>query len=1076
MSKSFKISKITSSIITLSFKLILFCVCFSSVALLAQTIKPEVYKALPYRYIGPPGNRIISVTGIAGDPLTYYAGAASGGVFKTIDGGIHWTPVSDKLDVSSIGALAVAPSDNQVVWAGTGETFIRSNISVGNGIYKSTDGGRSWKCMGLKKTGRIGRIVIDPRNPDVVFAAALGHCYGPQQDRGVYRTQDGGRNWERVLFVDEKTGCSDIAMDPNNPRILFAGMWQIEMSTWQRRSGGSGSGLFVSRDGGDTWKKLKANGLPKSPLGKVGVAIAPSNSDRIYALIETDQYKFKGVLFRSDDGGRKWKLISHDQQYTQRPHYYTRCVVSPIDEDEVYFLAHGVWKSVDGGKNAVKLPEIGGDDHDMWIDPLNSHRMIVGNDFTAGISQTHGKSWHRPTLPNAQMYHVEVDSRIPYNVYGNRQDGPTFMGPSNSRNGKVIHSGQWHDVGGFECGFSIVDPVDNNIVWAGGYDGLLTRYNLQTGHSRTVTVWPDEPMGWAPADLKFRWNWTFPIVISPHDHNRIYVGSQYVHQSEDGGESWTLISPDLTTNDKSRQVKSGGLTIDNIGVDYGCTLFALAESKVEEGLIWAGSNDGLLHITRDGGKNWTNVSNSIKGMPDWGIISNIEPSRFNAAVCYIAVDAHRMNDRNPYVFKTGNYGKSWQCISKSIPSTMLSYAHCIREDPVKQGMLYLGTENAIYWTPDYGKHWMPLQNNLPHVPVHWLVVQEHFNDLVVGTYGRGFWILDDITPLRTLYSDLSDRENCLFKPRDAYRFQEVHSNASVRSNSDGKNPPYGACIHYYFKVVPKDSVILSILDGDNKVIRKIKKFPRKKGINRFWWDLRHDRAVEPKLRTAPLGHPGEGHGPERLRYGTKGWRPLVTWGQGGFKGPRVKPGQYTVQLLVGDSLMTQPLTVRKDPNTESGIKDASRQVDFALKIRDAISETARMINQIEWIRRQIDDLQPMLKVCDSLKTFIAEADSLDKVCINLEKKFFQLTLTGTGADDLRGPTMLYSKLMNLANGVQRGDFAPTTQQIAVYKMYADSLVAYKLEYKQGVLDAARRFNEKMREKGVLNLVIPGMWK
>lgn len=1036
-----------------------------------QQLAPNVYKSLKYRYIGPVGNRVIAVTGVPGKANIFYYGAASGGIFKTTDGGVHWHPIADTLDVSSIGSLAIAPSDPNVVWAGSGETFIRSNISLGNGIYKSTDAGKTWKKMGLEKSGRIGRIVVDPRNPDIVFAAALGHCYGPQPERGVFKTTNGGVTWKKVLFVDENTGCSDIAMDPNNPRILLAGMWQIEIKTWVRKSGGPGSGLYLSKDGGETWKKLQGKGLPKPPVGKIGVAFAPSNPQKIYALIETAQYDFAGVLFRSDDGGRKWKLVSRDQEYTQRPHYYTRCVVSPVDDEEVYFLAHGVWKTVDGGKNALKLPEVGGDDHDMWIDPLNPDRMIVGNDAGVNISVNHGKTWFRPPQPIAQMYHVEVDNQIPYNVYGNRQDGPSAMGPSNSRTGKTIPIGLWHSVGGFECGFSKVDPVDNNIIWAGGYDGLLTRYDLRTGHARNVTVWPDEPMGWPPTDLKYRWNWTFPIEISPHDHNTIYVGSQFVHQTTDGGESWRVISPDLTLNDKSKLVTSGGLTIDNIGVDFGCTLFAIEESPVEPGLIWTGSNDGQVYLTRDGGKNWQNVSQHISNLPKWGTISNIEPSRFHAGTCYITVDFHQMNNRDPFVYKTENYGNKWKLISAGIPKSMLSYAHCVKEDPKQEGLLYLGTENSLYFSLNDGKKWFPLQNNLPHAPVHWLEIQDHFNDLVIGTYGRGFWILDDITPIRQLNDTVLQSDAFLFEPRAAYRFQEIHSYMSTRTDADGKNPPYGAVINYYLKNDIKDSLRITILNAEGDSIRGLKA-TRNAGINRVWWDLRHDRAIRPKLRNEPLGHPGEGYGPERLRYGTKGWRELVTWGYGGFIGPRVVPGIYTIQLTVGKKNFTQKLEIKKDPNTPNTKTDIQKQVTLALQIRDDLSRIAKMVNNLEWIRKQIDDLTPMLAENKKLRSLIKNAEAFDNKSVSVEKNFFQLTLTGTGADDLRGPTMIYSKLMNLNRGVQTGDFPPTSQQYDVFKMLHTKLDGYEKKYKHFLQHDVPQFNKLLQEKGILHIMVP----
>ena len=700
-------------------------------------VSPDVFTELDYRYIGPEGNRMSAVVGEPGNLNVAYAGSASGGIFKTIDGGIHWEPIFDDVEVSSVGALALAPSDPNVLWAGTGETHIRSHISIGDGIYKSTDGGATWRHMGLDATGRIARITIHPTNPDVVYAAALGHAYGPQQERGVYRTMDGGGTWERVLFVDEDTGASDITMDPSNPRNLIAGMWPIEITTYLRTSGGPGGGVYRSRDGGDTWERLE-RGLPETTMGKVGVAYAPSNPDRVYALVETKQYEYEGVLFRSDDGGDSWELISHDFNLQHRPHYYTRLVVAVDDEDEVYFMGSPVWKSIDGGRTVTRVAEVGGDDHDMWIDPLIPDRFLVANDPGVRVSTTRGRFWHTPKLPNAQMYHVAVDNRIPYFVYGNRQDGPSRRGPSNSRAGSRIPIGVWHNVGGGEAGFTYPDPMDPDIVWSATYEGRHTVYNLRTGHTRNVQVWPSGEIGNAPADHRYRWNWIEPVAISPHDHNRVYIGSQYVHMTTNGGESWEIISPDLTLNDKSRQTGSGGLTEDNLGVEIGSTQFAIAESPLEAGVIWVGTNDGLVQVTRNGGADWTNVTGNIPGIPEWGTISNIEPSRFEAGRAYISVDVHQMNDRDPYAYKTTDYGLSWELITSGIPKSVVSYVHVIREDPERQGLLYLGTENALYVSFDDGGTWTRLQNNLPPAPVYWLTIQEHFSDLVVGTYGRGF--------------------------------------------------------------------------------------------------------------------------------------------------------------------------------------------------------------------------------------------------------------------------------------------------------------------------------------------------
>src|SRR5215813_2778336 len=725
----------------------------------AQESTRDVLGNLRYRFIGPVGNRLTSVVGIPGDSNTYYVGAASGGVWKTTDGGVHWDPVFDDQPVSSIGALAIAPSDPNIVWAGTGEPWIRSHISVGQGIYKSTDAGKNWTLMGLEKTGRISRIVIDPRNPDIVIACALGHAYGPQPERGVFRTADGGKTWDRVLFTDENCGCADIGMDNSNPRILFAGMWPLEIHTWGRESGGPGSGLFKSTDGGLTWRKLTGRGLPTKTTGKVTVALARSNANRVYALIETGdgapykgQDSDRGKLWRSDDGGENWRLVGYDRSLGGRTHYYFKMFVSPENENETYYLTASFGTSLDGGETLRPSTGFGsspgGDNHDMWIDPTNANRMAVANDGGVSISVTRGRTWDRIQLPIAQIYHVTVDNQIPYYVYGNKQDGPSYRGPSRTGGGGFggggIPRSAWQSVAGGESGWATPDPGDKNLVWSsasgsGSVGGIVELFDLRNGQSRNVEVWPDQINGSPAADLKYRFVWTMPLTISPHDRNKIYVGSQYVHQTTDAGNSWQLISPDLTSNDKSKQGFSGGLTGDNIGVEYAPVVFAIAESPKEKGLIWAGTNDGLVQLTRDGGKNWVNVTKNIPALPPWGTISNIEASRYNAGTAYITVDFHQVNNRDPFVYKTNDYGQTWKAITNGIPRSMLSYAHCVREDPVRKGLLYLGTENALYVSFDDGENWQPLQSGLPHAPVYWLTIQDHFNDLVISTYGRGFW-------------------------------------------------------------------------------------------------------------------------------------------------------------------------------------------------------------------------------------------------------------------------------------------------------------------------------------------------
>jgi photosystem II stability/assembly factor-like uncharacterized protein len=816
--------------------------CFVTVVfaghLAAQGVTPDSYKQLQFRYIGPVGNRISAVAGVAGDPWVYYAGSASGGIFKTTDGGATWAPIFDGQPVSSIGSLAVAPSDPNIVWAGTGEPWIRSHISLGMGIYKSTDAGKTWVQMGLEKTGRIARIAIDPHDPNIVFAAAMGTNYGPQPERGVFRTTDGGKTWQRVLFVDENTGCSDIAMDPKSPQTLFAGMWQFVIHTWGQMSGGPGSGIFVSHDGGTTWNRLTGHGLPEQEVGKIGLAIAFSNPKRIFAIIETgtgepwkDKPTASGYLWRTDDGGENWKQMTSSHDVAGRPHYYSRMAVEPDNENQLYFLTASYSVSSDGGQTLRVLrgyPESAGghvlgapplgDFHDMWIDPSNGDRLFVSNDGGVGISINRGKTWSRVQFPNAQIYHVATDNQIPYYVYGNRQDGPSFRGPSNSRifgYGQFvpqISRDQWVSVGGGESGWTLPDPVDPHIIYASGtgagpIGGTVDRYDERTRQYRGVEVWPDDPGGTPAGEVKYRFNWTFPLAMSPHDHNRVYAGSQFVHMTADGGQSWKIISPDLTLNDKSKQVSSGGLTGDNIGPEFGDALMSIAESPKQAGVIWTGSNDGQVYVTRDGGKNWTNTSANIPGMPPWATIYTIEPSPFVAATAYITADLHQENNRDPFVYKTSDFGKSWKNLSATIPKSALSYAHCIKEDPARRGLLYLGTENGLYISFDDGDHWQSFQNNLPHVPVYGITVQQHFNDLVLATYGRGFWILDDITPLRRMTPEVASSSAFLFPPRPAYRFRGLTPElAGSYDATDGFNPPYGADLNYYLKSVPSGDV------------------------------------------------------------------------------------------------------------------------------------------------------------------------------------------------------------------------------------------------------------------------------
>jgi photosystem II stability/assembly factor-like uncharacterized protein len=1077
----------------------------------AQQIDPRTYGQLRFRFIGPQGNRVSAVIGEPGNHNVYYAGAASGGVWKSEDGGTNWAPIFDQQPAASIGALAIAPSDHNIIWAGTGESFIRSNVSIGNGIYKSRDGGKTWTHMGLDKTGRIARVVIDPRNPDIVLVAAVGHCYGPQPERGVFRTTDGGKTWERVLFVDENTGASDLAMDPNNPSIVFSGMWQMEIKTWGQMSGGASSGVFKSTDGGATWKRLTGRGLPDSPLGKVAVAVAQRNSNRVYALIETGG---RGSLWRSDDGGNNWRIVNYSRLLNERPHYYTRMMVSPDNADEVYFPCNSMYVSRDGGESTDTLPW-GGDNHDMWADPTNSDRMMIGYDGGVMVTTNHGRQWNHVVLPIGQMYHVAVDNRVPYYVYANMQDYYSMRGPSNSLSVGGISSAIWTTTAGCESGFSFPDPVDNNIVWGGCYAGETERYDIRTGHARSVSPWPDKPLDSPAGVLKYRWNWTHPMAMSPHDHNRVYVGSQYVHMTTDGGQTWRVISPDLTLNDRSKMGSSGGLTQDNLGVEYAGTLFAIAESRLEPGVIWTGSNDGQVYCTRDSGQHWTNVTANIPDLPAWGTISNIEPSRFDAGAVYITVDLHQVNNRDPYVYKTTDYGKTWKSLAAGIPKSVFSYAHCVIEDSVRRGLLYLGTENSLYCSFDDGATWLPLQSNLPHSPVSWLTIQEQSDDLVVATNGRGIFILDDLTPLQQLGPEALAAPAHLFDIKPAYRFRRVNRvKGAPNDQSAGRNPAYGASINYLLKSEPKGDVQIAILDDKGQTIRQIRG-TKQAGINRVYWDLRYEPTKEVGLRTTPESHP---HVWEEKRFKGRDTRPIYHYGIAEPKlGPLAAPGTYTVKLTVEGKDLARPLVVKKDPGTTGTEQDVQATVKMWVEVRDEIDAVVMMINKIELIRKQIEDLPKYLgvrearpapggpgrrsqrasadaseepasetpeaapvrttadpKTMEAAAPILQAAKDLDKRAQAVEDELLQKALAASDTKSYIDEMKLYLKLIWLAGEIGDGagdvdgnpDFPPTQPQIEVHNMLKTQLAAAQAKFDDLMKKDVPQFNESMKDKGI----------
>ena len=769
----------------------------------------------------------------------------------------------------------------------------------------------------------------------------------------------------------------------------------------------------------------------------------------------------QGVMWLSRNGGDSWELGTADHRIVQRPHYYSRAAVAPDDPDEIRFMSVRHSLSLDAGKTISSVPS-GFDHHDIWIDPEMPDRIILGHDGGVTISTNRGKTWFRPQLPIAQMYHVYTDNQIPYFVYGNRQDGPSTRGPSNSLTGGPIPIGEWRPVGGCESGFAVPDLVDINIVWSGCFDGILERHDRRTGHSRNVSVWPRAIESWPASDVQYRFQWTFPVTISPHDHNRVYVGSQFVHMTENAGQSYRVISGDLTTNDVSRQQKTGGLTPDDAGPTIAPVVFAIAESFVEEGLVWAGTNDGLVHVTRDGGLNWSNVTANLPGIPTWGTISNIEPSRYEAGTTYLSVDAHQVNDTQPYIYRTKDFGSTWDRMTTGIPSSTHSYVHVVREDPRMPGLLYAGTENGLYFSLNDGIEWQPLQTNLPHAPVHWLEIQDHFSDLVVATYGRGFWILDDITPLRQLTNEVLNADVHLFKPRPAYRFRPVQAPHSQPGDpAVGQNPTYGASLHYFLKEEPEDSVNVTILDSQGETVRELSDVPAGPGINRVYWDLRYEAAAQPELRTKPNEH-------SHIEIPPDGWRPLEEARRVAPLGP---PGTYTVKLQVGDQEWTEEIEVLKDPNSTGTEADIARQLELVMDLREMVDSAVEIINDIEWARKQIQDLLARLDGREDIDDIEESGRALDEKLQELEGNFFDLRLTGSGQDTLRWRRRLYADLTSLMRQINQSDFRPTDQQGDVYLLLKEELAEHSEAMDELRGGEISEFNALLRTMEIPNVIV-----
>ena len=977
---------------------------------------PKELKPLKYRLIGPAGGgRVSRAAGVPGDPTTYWAATASGGVWKSTDGGATWKSVFDDQPISSTGSLAIAPSNPNIVYVGSGEANIRGNVAAGNGIYKTSDAGKTWTHV-WKQEGQIGTMVVHPTNPDIAFAAVLGKAFGPNPERGVYRTRDGGKTWQQVLKKDNDTGASDIAMDPSNPSILFAGFWQARRTPWDLTSGGPGSGLYVSRDGGDTWKQLKEKGLPEGIWGKVGVAIAPSNGDRVYALIEAE----KGGLFKSDDGGENWELASGDRAIRQRPWYYTTMTVHPINQEEVWFPQVPMLRTIDGGKTLQYMKGFHhGDHHDLWIDPKNPRRMIAANDGGVDISTNAGETWSAPPLPISQFYHVSVDTSVPYRVAGAIQDWGTAQGPSMNTRGRIALA-DWYGVGGGEAGYVVSDWSDPNIVYAGEYLGIITRIDRRTGEPRYVSAWPDNPSGWGGEAMKYRFQWTAPIHISPHDPKVVYHGAQVIFRTSNGGQSWDVISPDLTRNDKSKQKWSGGpITGDNTGVETWATVFAIAESPKEKGLIWAGSDDGRVHVTRDAGKNWNDVTSGMAGAPKLGTISIIEPSPFDAATAYVAIDNHRLDDNHPYLYKTSDYGKSWTPLhSKLAPDV---YLHAVREDPAKRGQLYLGTERGVLFSADDGATWQSLQLNLPTVAVHDVAVKN--DDLVVGTHGRSVYILDDLQPVREITPAIVASDVHLFTVPEATRWRTGEAHWASRYGAFA-NPPMGASIYYYLKEKQKGEVKIEVLDASNRVVKTLSSIPKvsdksddeddteelKKaalpvdaGVHRAEWDLTWEGAKKIRGAKIDTGDPAEG--------------------------PRAVPGTYTVRLTAGGKTLTKPLTVAPDPREKVLLPDLEAQLAFGIRVRDAITKVTNLVESMRSVKEQLQAREKALAprkgeapIADLLKASAAVIAKIDALEAKLHNPKAEVTYDILAE---RGGARLYSRLSPLLMFANGGDAPPT---------------------------------------------------
>ncbi len=1007
----------------------------------------KLYNALEWRSIGHyRGGRSSAVAGVPGKPNLYYFGATGGGVWRTIDGGNRWENMSDGYFGGSIGSIAVSEWDNNVIYVGGGEGTVRGNVSSGYGMWKSTDAGKTWTSIGLKNSRHVPRIRIHPKNPDLVYAAVLGDLFKPSDERGVYRSKDGGKTWEKILFANAEAGAVELAMDPNNPRILYASTWKIKRTPYSLESGGEGSAIWKSTDGGDNWTNISANeGFPKGLWGISAVAVSPVNSNRLYAILEND----KGGVYQSNDAGKTWKQVNDERKLRQRAWYYTKIYADTEDEDVVYVLNVEYHRSKDGGKTYQTYNAPHGDHHDLWIAPEDHQRMVIADDGGAQVSYDAGENWSTyMNQPTAQFYRVTTDNHFPYRIYGAQQDNSTVRILHRTESNSIGER-DWEETAGGESGHLAVDPRDNDIVYGGSYDGLLERVNHKTKENRSINAWPDNPMGHGAEGAKYRFQWNFPIFFSPHDPKKIYAASQHLHVSTNDGQSWELISPDLTTNDPTKLGSSGGpITKDNTSVEYYCTIFAAMESPYEKDLIVAGSDDGLLHLTKDAGKTWEKITPPM--MPEWSMINSIEFDPFVKGGMYIASTRYKLGDYKPYLFKSKDYGKTWTLITNGIPSE--HFSRVVRADQKRAGLLYTGTEAGMYISFDDGASWKPFQLNLPIVPITDLTIKN--DNLIAATQGRSFWLIDDLTPLHQLNNEVAASNVHLFKPMPSYRMNGSQGGGygGVPKNH-GQNHPNGVMIHFYVKDTTKINASLEVMEMNGTVIKKFATKPDKKakegplkvkpGMNRHIWNMRYPDA--------------------------EGFDGLIMWAAS-LQGPKAIPGMYKAKLTVNGTARETEFEILKDPRTEGTLADIKEQFDFAIKVRDKLTETNEGVKKIREARDQINRVIEPMKDKPDFKDVNDLAKNILDNMKKVEEELYQ-TKNRSGQDPLNFPVKLNNKMGALGREVNGNDYKPTDQVKAVYNEIAGQIDTQLKTLNTIFTDQLPEFNNLIRQKEVKAVVI-----